>query len=270
VAWRPSRDPALGPRPCGAVPSLFSLALELLVRHISAVTSLWGVPDAIRSQIAAAAAARRKLAPEVALLFGADTPSELVMPDCHRLDARAMLALMQLLLLGREPQHGELGAAPAAGGGCGGEEGSGGGGGGGDGVGGDDYDGLREQRGGNGTAAAGGGGGSSDNSDNSGDGSVQVAAGQRCAGARGCLQRLELGACGRGFDDRAAAAVARAGPLPALRVLRLAGAYRLSDEGLLALLGAAPGLTELAVPSAPRLTGATLGVCVFLGGGGGE
>jgi hypothetical protein len=37
---------------------------------------------------------------------------------------------------------------------------------------------------------------------------------------------LELGACGRGFDDKAAAVVASAGPLAGLRVLRLGGAYR--------------------------------------------
>jgi hypothetical protein len=66
---------------------------------------------------------------------------------------------------------------------------------------------------------------------------------------------LELGSCGRGFDDKAAALVASAGPLSGLRVCRLTGAYRLGDSGLLQLLGAAPGVLELAVPSAPRLTG---------------
>jgi hypothetical protein len=70
------------------------------------------------------------------------------------------------------------------------------------------------------------------------------------------LERLELGNCGRGFTDEAAAALAEAGPLQQLRVLRLGGAYKLNDAGLLALLQAAPGLQELAVPSASRLTGA--------------
>jgi DNA repair protein RAD7 len=70
------------------------------------------------------------------------------------------------------------------------------------------------------------------------------------------LERLELGNCGRGFTDEAAAVLAEAGPLQQLRVLRLGGAYKLNDAGLLALLQAAPGLQELAVPCASRLTGA--------------
>jgi hypothetical protein len=69
------------------------------------------------------------------------------------------------------------------------------------------------------------------------------------------LERLELGNCGRGFTDEAAAALAAVGPLQQLRVLRLGGAYKLNDGGLLALLQVAPGLQELAVPSASRLTG---------------
>jgi DNA repair protein RAD7 len=69
------------------------------------------------------------------------------------------------------------------------------------------------------------------------------------------LERLELGNCGRGFTDEAAAALAAAGPLQQLRVLRLGGAYKLNDGGLLQLLQAAPGLQGLSVPSASRLTG---------------
>jgi hypothetical protein len=80
------------------------------------------------------------------------------------------------------------------------------------------------------------------------------------------LERLELGSCGRGFTDEAAAALAEAGPLQQLRVLRLGGAYKLNDAGLLALLQAAPGLQELAVPSASRLTGALVGCCCWRSG----
>lgn len=210
VPWEPSRDPSLGARPCAPVPSLFSLSVKLLVNHINAVTSLWGVPDPIRSQLAAAVCAQRKLSPEVALLFGQDTTTELVIPDCSQLDAKAMAGLLQMLLLGGTPGSDD-GSLPAAAG----------------------------------TASA-----------EAGAESVSPAAAAAAAAATAArLERLELGSCGRGFDDKAAALVASAGPLDGLRVCRLTGAYRLGDSGLLQLLGAAPGVLELAVPSAPRLTG---------------
>lgn len=69
------------------------------------------------------------------------------------------------------------------------------------------------------------------------------------------LERLELGSCGRGFIDAAAAALAAVGPLQRLSVLRLEGAYKLGDGALLKLLEACPNLKELAVPHASRLTG---------------
>ena len=69
------------------------------------------------------------------------------------------------------------------------------------------------------------------------------------------LEVLDLGFCGRGFGDPAAAVLAARGPLPALKRLRLAGAYRLSPEGLLKALSAAPNLEELAVPHCMRLEG---------------
>jgi DNA repair protein RAD7 len=223
VPWEPSRDPSLGPRPCAPVPSLFSLSVKLLVNHINAVTSLWGVPDPIRSQLAAAVCAQRKLSPEVALLFGQDTTTELVIPDCSQLDAKAMAGLLQMLLLGGKP---------------GPEDGSNGNG---------------EPPSSSSPAAAEAGA------------SPEPAAAAAATAAR--LERLELGSCGRGFDDKAAVLVACAGPLSGLRVCRLTGAYRLGDSGLLQLLGAAPDLLELAVPSAPRLTGT---LCVFGGWGGGH
>jgi hypothetical protein len=176
--------------------------MRLLVQHIGAVSSLWGVPDSIRSQIAGAVAAHRKLGPDVALLFGHDAPTELVIPDCHQLDPAAMLALLRLLLHGIEP------------------------------------------------GSEAGGGADTDSASKEG-----TPAGE---GAAHRLERLVLGSCGRGFDAKAAAALEGAGPLPALRLLHLGGAYRLADDGLLALLAAAPGLQELAVPSAPRLTGVCL------------
>ncbi|GLC34657.1 hypothetical protein PLESTM_000222000 [Pleodorina starrii] len=72
------------------------------------------------------------------------------------------------------------------------------------------------------------------------------------------LQRLELGFCGRGFGDEAAAVLAAGGPLGELQVVALEGAYRLSDAGLEKVLRAAPALTWLAAPQGSRLTGALL------------
>ena len=72
------------------------------------------------------------------------------------------------------------------------------------------------------------------------------------------LERLALGFCGRGLGDAAAIACARPGPRPRLQHLALAGAYRLTDVGLAALLGAAPGLVSLALPHASALGGAPL------------
>jgi DNA repair protein RAD7 len=176
--WEPARNPSLGPRPSAQFPSLFSLAVTLLVQHIGAVTSLWGVPDSIRSQLAAAVCAKRKLSSEVALLFGQDTPTELVIPDCTQLDSKAMSRLLQLLLVGTiEENEGSPPPPPPA-------------------------------------AAA----------QDAGDLSPAAAAAAAPGAAR--LERLELGACGRGFDDKVAAVVAAAGPLSGLRVLRLGGAYR--------------------------------------------
>ena len=77
-----------------------------------------------------------------------------------------------------------------------------------------------------------------------------------CSTWRPCrLEVLDLAFCGRGFGDPVAAALAGAGPLPTLKRLRLAGAYRLSPTGLLKALGATPSLTELAVPHCMRLEG---------------
>lgn len=186
---------------CPVTP-LFQLALSLLVTHIDAVTSLWGVPDSIRSQIAAAVCAQRRMSPGVAQLFGNDWTSELVLPDCTQLDSPAMMQLLQLVLAGQtaaadqQQQGAEEAVVP-------------------------DY--MQQQ-----------------------DQMQQ----DQCR-----LERLELGFCGRGFTEKAAAVLAAAGPLQQLRVMRLGGAYALGDDALVAVVAAAPELQELAVPSASRLTG---------------
>jgi hypothetical protein len=70
------------------------------------------------------------------------------------------------------------------------------------------------------------------------------------------LERLELGTCGRGFGDVAAAAVAGKGPLPCLRSLALGGAYRLRDFDLEMLLVRAPDLEQLRLPQCSLLNAA--------------
>lgn len=72
------------------------------------------------------------------------------------------------------------------------------------------------------------------------------------------LERLELGSCGRGFTDAAAAALASKGALYRLNSLVLGGAYRLSDSGLTGLLRHCPALQRLSLPSAPKLSAATV------------
>jgi TolA-binding protein len=156
----------------------------------------------------------------VAQIFGSDFTSELVLPDCVQLDPAAMLQLLQLLVGGRNA------AEPEA-------------------TGKQDQQQQQQQQ----------GEVSQDVVQLRDDDQQQQ---QQQQQQRQCsrLERLELGNCGRGFTDEAAAALAEAGPLQQLRVLLLGGAYKLNDAGLLPLLQAAPGLQELAVPSASRLTGA--------------
>jgi hypothetical protein len=144
--------------PAGAVPRLASLALRVIADHIDDVESLWGLPCALRHDVAAELARRRALNERALMLLAEDRPAELVLPDCTLADARCAQRL------------------------------------------------AREA----GTDA---------------------------------LERLDLGFCGRGFGDEAvgAAGLARGGrgSLPRLQHVRLAGAYRLSDAGVVALLKAA-------------------------------
>lgn len=218
VAWIPSRDPALGPRqPCPVKP-LYSMALNLLTTHIEAVSSLWGVPDSIRSQLAAAVCSTGKMTPDIAHLFGQDLTTELVLPNCTQLDPTAMLQLLGLLVTGVSNEDDTQ----------------------------DNTDQQQELRAAVADAAA-------------ADAANLPAWQQQQQQCR--LERLELGSCGRGFTDAAAAALAAVGPLQQLSVLRLGGAYKLGDGGLLKLLEACPNLRELAVPDASRLTGMSTPAC---------
>lgn len=46
--WVPKRDPALGPRRAARVGKLSAMCLALLVEHIDAVETLWGLPSIIK------------------------------------------------------------------------------------------------------------------------------------------------------------------------------------------------------------------------------
>ena len=76
------------------MPPLLNISLGLLVRHIDDVASLWGVPDAIKAQLAAAVCARRAMSPGAAQLFAEHAPCEVVLPNCTQLDAEAMARLL--------------------------------------------------------------------------------------------------------------------------------------------------------------------------------
>ena len=69
------------------------------------------------------------------------------------------------------------------------------------------------------------------------------------------LESLDLGLCGRGLTDKVAAEIAHGGVLSSLKSLRLSGAYRLSDEGLMHVLRKAPNLSSLSIPQCSRIEG---------------
>uniref|UniRef100_A0A7S3QLR1 F-box/LRR-repeat protein 15-like leucin rich repeat domain-containing protein n=1 Tax=Dunaliella tertiolecta TaxID=3047 RepID=A0A7S3QLR1_DUNTE len=94
AAWRPSRDPKLGPRPRTRVQPLFELCIAMLVDHVDCIDSLFGVPDVMRVRLAEAVCASCKMEPEVSALFAVDTPGEVVLPSCVLLDPAALSSLL--------------------------------------------------------------------------------------------------------------------------------------------------------------------------------
>ncbi|CAK0785667.1 hypothetical protein CVIRNUC_008878 [Coccomyxa viridis] len=166
--WAPKRDHRLGPRPAQRVGRLFDMCLGLLVEHIEDIETLYGLPSAIKVQLATAVCSARLMTPTVLRLFTEDEPDEVVLPECSALDPPCLSEALA-----------------------------------------------------------------------------------QCASPR--LERLELGTCGRGFGDIAAAAMAARGPLPGLRSLRLGGAYRLRDADLAQLLERAPALEQLRLPQCSLL-----------------
>lgn len=80
-------------QPAGAVPALASLALRVIADHIDDVESLYGLPCALRNDLAAELSRRRALSEPAAFLLAQDLPPELVLPDCTQADARAAARL---------------------------------------------------------------------------------------------------------------------------------------------------------------------------------
>jgi DNA repair protein RAD7 len=69
------------------------------------------------------------------------------------------------------------------------------------------------------------------------------------------LEKLELRLVGRGMTDSVAASLSSQGVLSSLKYLRLTGAYRLSDEGLVSVLNRTPELLSLGLPQCSRIVG---------------
>ncbi|KDD74595.1 hypothetical protein H632_c1199p0 [Helicosporidium sp. ATCC 50920] len=96
ATWHPSRDVGLGPRHSSLVPTLEDLALGVVVDFIEDVESIDGLPDAIRvrsetgevilNRIASEVCKKRRMTPAAFRLFAGDSPSELCVADCTRLD----------------------------------------------------------------------------------------------------------------------------------------------------------------------------------------
>lgn len=85
-------------RPRSNVRSLLDISLALIVELVDDVESLQGLPDVVKTRIAAAVCASRRLGAATFRLFGEagpeGGPTELVVPDCAAIDPDAMLATL--------------------------------------------------------------------------------------------------------------------------------------------------------------------------------
>jgi len=93
VAWKPSRDVNVPrPRRVSVVPSLQSMARDLIVDNIEAVSSFGVLSPALQHEIAASLCALRKLRNEQLPLFAEEdiTLTELIVPDCHLIEEPTM------------------------------------------------------------------------------------------------------------------------------------------------------------------------------------
>lgn len=96
IQWEPAKSPTASKKLQPAeVPSLFASCLAVLNEYVDCIDSLLGVPDAIKVRFATYVCNQRKLCPKVACLFAEGAPTEVVLPDCHQLDAAAMTELVQ-------------------------------------------------------------------------------------------------------------------------------------------------------------------------------
>lgn len=129
VVWTPRHDVRLGPRPRCNVPLLFDLALDLVVEYAEDVESLWGLPEVVRTRVAAAVCRARRLSPSVARLFVTHAPEEVCLPDCALLGpaeleellveaATPRLERLELGMCGRGMSDATARALATAGAGC--------------------------------------------------------------------------------------------------------------------------------------------------------
>ena len=84
-SWEPPKENGV-PRQHGPVPLLRSVAVKTVTEVIECVETLWGIPDDLRSQLAAEVCRKRKMDSETFLLFMKDTSSEVVIPDCSQVE----------------------------------------------------------------------------------------------------------------------------------------------------------------------------------------
>ena len=87
------------------VPTLKAQSLELVSRLIEYVESLWGIPDDVRSQLAAQVCKMRRMQDDAFRLFTSNTGTWVSIPDCSSIDENMLL---KCLLQGIHPNLGAL------------------------------------------------------------------------------------------------------------------------------------------------------------------
>jgi DNA repair protein RAD7 len=84
-SWVPPKETGV-PKQHDTVPLLRSVAVKTVTEVIECVETLWGIPDDLRSRLAAEVCRKRKMNSETFLLFMKDTSSEVVIPDCSQVE----------------------------------------------------------------------------------------------------------------------------------------------------------------------------------------
>lgn len=97
VEWSPRTADEGGKAPVSSkrkVTSLFDTTLDLLTEYVDCIESLDGMPDTLKVKLAQSAAAHRKMSAEVAHIFVAGAPSEVVMRELTQVDEEALSVLL--------------------------------------------------------------------------------------------------------------------------------------------------------------------------------